>query len=132
MGEELRENGNGIDYMQAYRIKRTVLFESDGAEEDAFPLFPALLARIEELNKKQDMPHHVAYKQNSNTNAFKAFAVAPGPNRRAFSCLRNFVALDGAHMRGRYPMTLLVATALNGNNNIVLLAFALVPIENKA
>ena len=102
VGHELRESGNGISYTQAYRVKKTVIFEADGAEEDAFPLFLALLARIEELSSKQGMPHRVAYKQSNLTHAFGAFAIAPGPHRHAFRHLRRFVALDGTHTRGKY------------------------------
>ena len=77
------------------------------------------------------MPHYVQYKQHPTTHAFEAFAVVPGPNRRAFMHLRRLIALDGTHTHGKYPMTLLAVTSLDANNNIVLLAFALVLIENK-
>lgn len=73
----------------------------------------------------------MAFKQHDTTSAFQAFAVAPGPNRSAFKHLRRFVTLNGDHTWGKYLMTLLAATMLDANNNIVLMAFALFPIKNK-
>ena len=63
--------------MQVWQVKQTVLFEADGKVEDALPLFPALLARITDLSSKRSCENFVRCQQNSTTNAFEAFAVAP-------------------------------------------------------
>ncbi len=54
----------------------------------------------------------------------------PAPCRSSFRHLRRFAHLDGTHTRPNYRMVFLLATDLDGNGQIVLLAFALVPAED--
>lgn len=102
---------------KAYRVKKAVLLEAHGRASDAFALLPALLDRINEMSAKQDTQHWVDYKQHPITNAFEAFALAPGPCRTGLRYLRPLIALDGAHTAGTYKMTLFLATGLDANNN---------------
>ena len=39
------------------------------------------------------------------------------------------IGLDGCHLKGKYKCTLLFAVALDGNNGIILAAFAVVEAE---
>ena len=43
---ERRARGNNISYMQAYRIKQIIMFETNGSQSASFALLPDLLARI--------------------------------------------------------------------------------------
>lgn len=108
-----------------------MLLDSVGLNSAAFVLILALLARIEELNDKQINACHVAFKQLPTTDAFQALATAPEPIRNLSP---NFVSssLFAAHsLEGRYPMSLLMASAFDAKNKMILLAFALVPAESK-
>ena len=44
---------------------------------------------------------------------------------------RSFVVLDGCHLKGRFGRQLLSATAKDRNDNIFLVAMAMVKQENK-
>ncbi|XP_023748156.1 uncharacterized protein LOC111896393 [Lactuca sativa] len=46
------------------------------------------------------------------------------------ACLRDFLGLDGAHMKGPYPGQILTAVGLDSNNGIYPLAYVIVKIEN--
>nr|KAJ0196279.1 hypothetical protein LSAT_V11C700355580 [Lactuca sativa] len=46
------------------------------------------------------------------------------------ACLRDFLGLDGAHMKGPYPGQILTAIGLDSNNGIYPLAYVIVEIEN--
>ena len=48
----------------------------------------------------------------------------------SFHCIRHFYGIDGTHTRSRYGMTLLTMIGIDGNNNVLPLAWALVPIES--
>ena len=68
---------------------------------------------------------------NSKTSNFQAIFVAPIATRNAQWYLRSFVGLDSAYTKSKYQMQFFVACTIDANNRGVLLAWALVPIENK-
>ena len=41
------------------------------------------------------------------------------------------MALDACHTRSKFRMMLIVAVGIDANDNVLLLSWALVPIENK-
>jgi len=45
--------------------------------------------------------------------------------------LRPIISIDGTHLRGKYPTQLLTTTAIDGNNGLFPLAYAVVESENK-
>src|SRR2546429_3143606 len=49
---------------------------------------------------------------------------------RGLEVLSAFIALDGCHTKSHFHMTLLIACALDGNNEIIPLAWGIVPIED--
>nr|KAJ0184472.1 hypothetical protein LSAT_V11C900490150 [Lactuca sativa] len=53
-----------------------------------------------------------------------------GMNKGFKACLRDFLGLDGAHMKGPYPGQILTAVGLDSNNGIYPLAYVIVKIEN--
>jgi hypothetical protein len=67
----------------------------------------------------------------SDNILFEALFVMIGEIRTALPTLRPFYALDGTHTRSRYNLTLLIAVGIDAEDRILLLAFALVPGENK-
>ena len=48
----------------------------------------------------------------------------------AFQHLRPFIAIDACHIMSRYRLTLMIATMMDGNGQIVPMCWALVPKEN--
>ena len=48
------------------------------------------------------------------------------------NCIRPVVAVDGTHLHEKYKGMLLIATCVDGNNNIYPLAFDIVDGENDA
>ncbi|CAI9276921.1 unnamed protein product [Lactuca saligna] len=53
-----------------------------------------------------------------------------GMKKGCKACLRDFLGLYGAHMKGPYPVQILTAVGLDSNNGIYPLAHAIVEIEN--
>lgn len=41
-----------------------------------------------------------------------------------------FVAFDGTHTKCSYPQIFLIATSLDANNTNIILAYAMVPMED--
>jgi hypothetical protein len=123
-------HGGEISYRQAHRLREQIINEQEGSEIDSFALIPDLLNRIEALSLKQTTDH-AAEAVLSNTGEFEALAIAPGPCRSASTALRPYTGLDGTHTKSRFRMMLLIATGIDANGQILLLAWALVPTENK-
>lgn len=99
-------------------------------ESAVFALLPNLLERIKQLNAKRENGNFVKFKQRATTNEFQAIAITPGCNRAMFLHQRPFIALYKTLTTGRSPMTLLAAIAMDANNLLVLLSFALVSAES--
>ena len=62
---------------------------------------------------------------------FQAAAIAPAATRQASYNLRRFFAIDACHTKSQFPMMLMIFCGLDSNDNVLLLAWALVPTENE-
>ena len=61
---------------------------------------------------------------------FKRIFICPSPSRQSFQFCREIVALDGTFIKSCFIQTLLLAVSIDANNEIVLLAWAVVESEN--
>jgi hypothetical protein len=59
---------------------------------------------------------------NGNSSKFEAIFIAPASTRNAQWYFRPFTGLDGAHMKSKYRMQLLVACGIDANNRVLPLA----------
>ena len=64
-------------------------------------------------------------------NYFQCCFVAPAATRTGFDACRPFLTLDGCHTKSRFRMTLLLACTVDGNNEILPLALAIILIKDK-
>ena len=65
------------------------------------------------------------------TNQFKYLFIAYEPCLSAFSSCRNLIFLDTCHLKGRYKGQLFVATTLDGNDQIIPLAYFIAEEESE-
>jgi hypothetical protein len=56
--------------------------------------------------------------------------MALGPTQRALQYCRPFIALDGTIWKNRWDLTLLLAVTIGGNDEILPLAWAIMPTES--
>lgn len=73
---------------------------------------------------------YTKYEIDPITNQFHRAWVLPIATQEVFSQCRNFVAMDGTHMKDLYRMTILSLVTLDGNSQIVPLFWAVVPTED--
>lgn len=73
---------------------------------------------------------YTKYEIDLITHQFYRAWVLPTATKEAFLQCRNFVAMDGTHMKDLYCMTILSLVTLDGNNQIVPLSWAVVPTED--
>ena len=114
-----------ISYRKAHIAREMTLRIVRGSYEDSFKLLPLYCAKLKLMN-----PGSVTNIETSNDDRFRRFFWAFAPSIRAFtSSLRPMIAVDGSHLRGKYPGVLLVAVTLDGNHKLFPIAFAFAEAE---
>jgi hypothetical protein len=122
--ERIYHGNTGVSYMQAWRTREALRQELEGDEAECFKRLPGLMSALDS-NNEENRGHVETWEGH-----FKRCYIAPAATRAAFEACRPFVALDGCHTKSRFRMTLLVTCTLDGNNEILPLTWALVPIED--
>jgi hypothetical protein len=104
-----------------------LLIEVKGLEADYFAYIESYLHRLLEADARAQ----VKFCANSVTGAFLAAAVAPGATRSACIQMRRFYDIDACHIKSQFSMMLMVAVGIDANDNILPLAWAVVPTKNE-
>lgn len=129
--------GNDIGYMAAYRTREKLRQEIESKEEDDFPR----IWTYGQLLHDQTTSHQSNYFEldqekfglrddQPETHRFYRCFTAPAATRVAFQHLRPFIAMDACHTMSRYRLTLMIATMIDGNGQIIPMCWALVPKES--
>nr|KAJ0220802.1 hypothetical protein LSAT_V11C200091720 [Lactuca sativa] len=106
------------DYKKQYEVLRDYILELQSTNPDTTVKLE--LGDVSESNLV-----------NCTSRCFKRIYVCLGGMKKGFkACLRDFLGLDGAHMKGPYPGLILNAVGLDSNNGIYPLAYAIIEIEN--
>ena len=96
-----------------------------GDESENFAKFPDYIKRFEDAD-----PQNFAALDTNAIGQFQAAFFSAGGLRAAGRCIRPFTAIDGTHTKSRYRMMLLIACGIDANDQVIPLAWALVPIED--
>jgi len=161
MNTERLEYANQIPYLQAWRTREKSRQKIEGdIELQAKLLLPCLSAiqhasngshiknsrHLDELIEKGQLAewdgaiirHHLAGRDDRETipdgeeeYTIDAFFVAPHASIQAWEATRPLVCFDGGHMNGNAGGILLTASTLDPDEEILILAFAIVPAESK-
>jgi hypothetical protein len=97
-------------------------------EAESFSKFLAFAERFHAADK--DNYYKISYYKE--TGHFQAAFFAPLGLRHACWFVRRFISIDGTHTGSRFRMTLLIAVCIDANDETLLIAWALVPIESEA
>ena len=114
--------GNRTKYLQQWRTREYVRKVKFGDEKKSYRRLPALLSAFEDA--------HTRLETEEGTHRFERCWVIPEATIEAARHCRRFAALDGTRCRTRYRLTLLAVTILDGNNETLVIAMALVRAEN--
>lgn len=119
-------SGNIISYLAAYRTKQAILEQLDGKEQDEFSKMSSLWDRMTKADP--GISALVKYDQN---NRFDHFFCAPAATKKAFKYMRPFIAVDACHCTSQYKQTLHIAVGIDGDGNILPLAWGIYQGENQ-
>jgi hypothetical protein len=122
--QDYKRNAN---YKQVWRAKDHIRDWYLGGQKKSFYMMPALLETIQAVDDRA----FVTWNSEDAENTFMRAFICPGATRDILSCLQPLVCLDACHSKNRkYPTQIFLATALDGNNQIVILCYAVAPVEN--
>jgi hypothetical protein len=120
------EHGERVNYMAAWRAREIVREERFGDEKSTYSRLPALKSHIINVD-----PNAVVTLEKDVKGRFKQSFVCHGAFRSAFYSCRPILAVDGTFTKSRYIQTLLLAAILDAEDNVIILAFAIVPSESQ-
>ena len=120
-----------ISYAKAWRAKQKALESRFGTFEDSYHNLPGQLRVIQDRNPDthvdiQDATHPKWANKRVLQRAFFAF----GPCVNAFRHCRPILCVDGTFLTGKYKGQILTAIAMDGNNQVLPVAFAFVESES--
>lgn len=123
--------GSQIPYLQGHRAADYLKTHVFGDPSLSFQKIPGLMQAFEGTYiGSRCRTAHIKYEIDPITHQFYRAWVLPTATQKAFPECRNFVVMDGTHMKDLYRMTILSLVTLDGNNQIVPLSWAIVPTED--
>jgi hypothetical protein len=93
-------------------------------ESENFAKFPNYIKRFKAAD-----PCNFAVLDTDSAGQFQAAFFSPGGLRIAGPYIRPFTAVDGTHTKSRYRIMLLITCRIDANDQVIPLAWALVPIK---
>ena len=128
MTVETSSRGNNTNYMAMWRTIEFLKIKQFGNIKQSFQYIPAFLSACEEQNNTRTAWTNLELDENG---CFKRCWVLPKATERAFRHCRSVLQCDGTACKTSDGLVILSLVTQDGNNQVLELAWALVPIENK-
>ncbi|KAI0503818.1 hypothetical protein KFK09_014761 [Dendrobium nobile] len=123
-----KEYGLSVPYMKLWRAREQARDAIFGSVDDSYKWVPTLKAELLERNPGS----HITYTFDSSNHAFQRFYVSFKVCADGFlSGCRPLISVDACHLKSKYLGMLLSANALDGNNGLFNIAYAVVETESK-
>lgn len=119
-------HGQKIGYQAANNTLKTLRDRGIEQEREQFRQLTAYL----ELLHKADPVGCFEICINQVNSRFQRLFICPSASTEVYYSTPRFLACDGTFTKNSFRQTLLLATTIDGNNEIVVLAWALVESEN--
>ncbi|KAE8241166.1 hypothetical protein A4X06_0g7640 [Tilletia controversa] len=94
-------------------------------QQREFQYIRAWLARVQEKDPDTIISHLV------EDSRFSGAFLSPGAARLAWNQCKPFIAVDGTFTKNKFGMVLLLATSMDADSNLIILAWALVRSESQ-
>ena len=120
-----REQGVNIGYWTAFRAKEKALDSINGSHEFAYTQLPKYCEDILRTN-----PGSTVSLDRTSEGRFRRMFLSYAASGMGFAHCRPVLGLDGAHLKAKYAGVLLTATAVDANDRLFPVAYAVVDAEN--
>ncbi|XP_022147768.1 uncharacterized protein LOC111016623 [Momordica charantia] len=124
---DMRKNYDiNIQYEKAWRAKEVALDLLMGSPKKSYTLLRKYGEALKFVN-----PGTIFNLKLEDDKYFQYAFMALGCSIRGFrSCIRSVLVIDGAHLKGKYKGVILIASSVDGNNQIYPVAFGIVDKES--
>ncbi|XP_038892626.1 uncharacterized protein LOC120081651 [Benincasa hispida] len=112
-------------YGKAWRARETAFALAKGTLEESYVVLHAYCEAL-----KIENPRTVFEIELEESKYFKYVFMVLGASLRGFKSCRPVIIIDGTHLKGKYKGTIIVGVAIDGNNQLYPLAYAIVDSEN--
>lgn len=119
-----KEHWGPVRYQTAQRVRHHIIGDHTAEQTRQFMLLPSYASQLLKANPNATVKFKVV------NNRFSSLFVAPTFSQNAWVHLRPFIALDAAFTKTIYNYVLLLATAIDSNNETINLAWGIAPKEN--
>jgi len=116
-----------ITYQAAHKVLHTLQKRDIGLERSEFRKIPAYL----EVLKEEDPTGHFVLSTDPSTEKCELLFISPSTCHETFHFCPRLVACDGTFTKSKFRQTLVFAVTIDGNNEAVVLAWALIESENE-
>ena len=129
---EMLKYGVHPSKQQVYRAKQKAREEIEGTHSESYSKLPKYAVLLRQHNPGSVCKIHYDRPNLLVEPRFLRLFISFKSQKDGFlgGC-RSFVGFDGCHLKGSFGGVLLAAVALDGNNSIFSIAFAIVEVENK-
>ena len=108
-----------IQYSKAWKVREYAQNPVYGHPLDSFQMLPFYFYMLEQQNSRTVIKLKV-----DNENRFEICFMAFGACIFGFrECVRPAIVIDGTHLKEKYKGILFIATTMDGNDQIFLIAF---------
>ncbi|KAK9290736.1 hypothetical protein L1049_008912 [Liquidambar formosana] len=130
--ELLEEYGVAVHPMRLYRAKRKCMDAIEGNHREYYGKFPVNADVVRYHNPESLLKLQCERLHMTSNPSFKNFFVCLEAMKTGFiNGCRPFLGLDGCHLKGPYGGVLLGAVALDGNQKLLPVAWAIVDGDSK-
>ncbi|KAL9669021.1 hypothetical protein QQ045_006562 [Rhodiola kirilowii] len=121
--------GYKISYIKAWKACQKAFVYLFGDWEDSFATLPAYMGVLKETNLGSIVYWDKSTLDSGNESVNRVFW-AFGPAISGFTHCRPAISIDATHLNGKWKGVLMIAVALDAENEILPLGYALVESEN--
>ncbi|XP_057247171.1 uncharacterized protein LOC104883618 [Beta vulgaris subsp. vulgaris] len=114
-----------------YKVRSMARVELYGGFDEAYGLLPRYAEIIKETNPGSYALISWTGDTSQSQPKFKSCVIAFSAQIKGFirGC-RSIIGIDGAHLSGGYKGVMLTAVSIDGNNELFVIAYAIVPTES--
>ncbi|KAL6533785.1 hypothetical protein OROHE_013618 [Orobanche hederae] len=117
-------------YKKVWVGKQKAIEHVFGNWEESYATLPKFLGAIQKFNPGTIVEWCVSRSTDEENVEFRRVFWAFAPSIKGFVHCRPVVSIDGTHLYGKYKGKMLIAMGVDGNNQILPLAFAIVENES--
>ncbi|CAM8951049.1 unnamed protein product [Rhodiola kirilowii] len=121
--------GYKISYIKAWKARQKAFVYLFGEWEESFAKLPAYMGVLKETNPGSIVYWDKSTLDSGNESVNRVFW-AFGPSINRFAHCRPAISIDATHLNGKWKGVLMIAVALDAENEILPLAYALMESEN--